>query len=350
MSCCSHRTPEDGVVIKTSKKIDREIKRDRKVFFSEIKLLLLGTGESGKSTFFKQMRILATPEGFTPEILQSYRDIVIGNTISQMKILIQAVENFGLEIENPKTNESIEVVKQSDIDTFSVETAMAVKQLWQERAIKQAYAGRDSHFQLNDSTAYFFENVERFADPSYVPTESDILRARVRSTGIEELSCQFAEFKFKLIDVGGQRSERKKWIHCFESVTAVIYCVALNEYDQTLREDETENRMVESIRLFETMTNSPWFRTTTFILFLNKVDLFREKIQHVDLKVCFPKYIDGCNFDTASSFIKDRFIEKNTAPHSIFTHFTCAVNTENVEFVFNCVKETLLKNVLKDMF
>jgi len=136
----------------------------------------------------------------------------------------------------------------------------------------------------------------------------------------------------------------------FDSVTAVIYCVALNEYDQTLREDETENRMVESIRLFETMTNSPWFRTTTFILFLNKVDLFREKIQTVDLKVCFPKYTDGCNFDSASVYIKDRFIEKNTAPHSIFPHFTCAVNTENVVFVFNCVKETLLKNVLKDMF
>lgn len=44
---------------------------------------------------------------------------------------------------------------------------------------------------------------------------------------------------YRLVDVGGQRSERKKWIHCFEDVTAIIYCVALSAYDLTLEEDET---------------------------------------------------------------------------------------------------------------
>lgn len=39
--------------------------------------------------------------------------------------------------------------------------------------------------------------------------------------------------------MGGQRSERKKWIHCFEDVTAIIFCVAMSEYDQVLHEDET---------------------------------------------------------------------------------------------------------------
>ena len=46
-------------------------------------------------------------------------------------------------------------------------------------------------------------------------------------------------FFFRLFDVGGQRSERKKWIHCFEDVTAIIFCVAMSEYDQVLHEDET---------------------------------------------------------------------------------------------------------------
>lgn len=41
-----------------------------------------------------------------------------------------------------------------------------------------------------------------------------------------------------MFDVGGQRSERKKWIHCFEGVTAIIFCVALSDYDLVLAEDE----------------------------------------------------------------------------------------------------------------
>lgn len=49
----------------------------------------------------------------------------------------------------------------------------------------------------------------------------------------------FRFFTFRLFDVGGQRSERKKWIHCFEDVTAIIFCVAMSEYDQVLHEDET---------------------------------------------------------------------------------------------------------------
>jgi hypothetical protein len=54
-----------------------------------------------------------------------------------------------------------------------------------------------------------------------------------------EVHFTFKNLNFKLFDVGGQRSERKKWIHCFEDVTAIIFCVAMSEYDQVLHEDET---------------------------------------------------------------------------------------------------------------
>ena len=43
-----------------------------------------------------------------------------------------------------------------------------------------------------------------------------------------------------MFDVGGQRSERRKWIHCFESVTSIIFCTALSEYDQVLLEEKTQ--------------------------------------------------------------------------------------------------------------
>jgi len=93
-----------------------------------------------------------------------------------------------------------------------------------------------------------------------------------------------------MVDVGGQRSERKKWIHCFEDVTAVVFCVAMSEYDQTLYEDENVKRLDESVKLFDEICNSRWFSETSVILFLNKSDIFREKIKKRDLSVYFPEY------------------------------------------------------------
>ena len=101
--------------------------------------------------------------------------------------------------------------------------------------------------------------------------------------------CSLMHF-YRMVDVGGQRSERKKWIHCFQDVTAVIFCVAMSEYDLKLYEDETVNRMHESIKLFDEICNSRWFAETSIVLFLNKSDLFREKIKKVNLNVCFPDY------------------------------------------------------------
>ena len=84
-----------------------------------------------------------------------------------------------------------------------------------------------------------------------------------------------------MFDVGGQRNERKKWIHCFEGVTAVLFVAAISAYDQVLYEDENTNRMVEALNLFSEICNSNWFRDTAMILFLNKRDLFMEKIKKV---------------------------------------------------------------------
>lgn len=83
-------------------------------------------------------------------------------------------------------------------------------------------------YQLNDSAAYFFDGLDRFIQPDYCPTVDDVLRVRVRSTGIEEAIFSFDKMTFKVMDVGGQRSERKKWIHCFDSVTAVLFCASLS--------------------------------------------------------------------------------------------------------------------------
>jgi len=59
-----------------------------------------------------------------------------------------------------------------------------------------------------------------------------------------------------MFDVGGQRSERKKWIHCFENVTSIIFCVALSEYDQVLLEETSQVKMPVSVSVHRKTPNS----------------------------------------------------------------------------------------------
>ena len=83
----------------------------------------------------------------------------------------------------------------------------------------------------------FLDNLPRLSSPNYVPSEQDLLRTRIKTTGITEVLFELKGLTFRVIDVGGQRSERKKWIHCFDNVNAIIFISSLSEYDQTLRED-----------------------------------------------------------------------------------------------------------------
>jgi len=341
-------TPEEKNAKKKTKEIDGMLSKHAKQLRDEVKLLLLGPGESGKSTVFKQMKIIQKNGGYSEEEKLSYKYIVFGNCITQMKVIVCALAKLGASLEKQENEERAQRIAKVPAagDAWTPQIGQDIKELWADGGIREVYNLRDKIFQLNDSAAYFFDNVHRFLDPSYVPTEQDILRVRVRTTGIEEAVFNFEDMHFRMLDVGGQRSERRKWIHCFDSVTAVIFCSSLVEYDQTLREDDTQNRMKESLLLFDEICNSPWFRDTAVILFLNKTDLFKEKATKVDLNVCFPEYTGGLNFDAASAFIKQRFLEQNTSPHSVYIHFTCAISTENVEFVFKCVRETLLKDIL----
>ena len=95
---------------------------------------------------------------------------------------------------------------------------------------------------------------------------------------------------YHVFDMGGQRSERKKWIHCFENVTTILFIVAVSEYDQSLFEDVTMNRMNEALTLFDSICNSPWFTSTPIILFLNKSDLLQEKLKTNPIENYFSDY------------------------------------------------------------
>jgi len=332
---------------KRNKDLEQRMTQDHNQDQQINKLLLLGAGESGKSTLFKQM-IQIYGKGFPEEERRTYKNIIFNNVISSLKTLCQFVEHFGPmapELEGTRRMILEDLRGDEEIDEKLGQQLIAV---WMDPGIQSTYDNR-AQFQLNDSTQYFCDRLEVICKSHYVPTEQDVLRSRVRTTGIVENEFIIDGNHFKMFDVGGQRNERKKWIHCFENVTAVIFVAAISEYDQVLYEDENTNRMVEALNLFEEICNSRWFRETAMILFLNKRDLFAEKLQRVPLSRYFPDYVGDNSFESAAEFLRDQFETKNRNPDKqIYSHVTCATNTDNIAAVFNAVKDIIIRKSLNE--
>jgi len=227
--------------------------------------------------------------------------------------------------------------------------------LWKDVAIQAAFQRR-SQFQLPDSASYYFEAIPRILAANYIPDAQDILRSRVRTQAVVELRFVYSDLIFRMYDVGGQRNERRKWIHCFQDVTAVIFVVGISEYDLTLLEDTKMKRMPESLWLFNNIYNAEWFKGTNMILFLNKTDLFEHKlcVMKIPLTHAFPEYTGGFDLEMGKAYIQDKFMDGKLRPDQaqldsriVYTHFTAATDSENIKTVFTAVKDTILQDRLR---
>ncbi|CAK8681908.1 unnamed protein product [Clavelina lepadiformis] len=338
---------------RVNKAIEDTIRRTSKDNKREMKLLLLGTGESGKSTFIKQMRIIHG-DGYNEEDKRSFIKLVYQNILTSMQNMTAAMNTLHIEYENEENYSNAEEFRDIQIDKVSdyrdfVIFVPFIQKLWQDQGIQRCY-DRRREYQLSDSTNYYLSALERIKDANFLPTQQDILRVRIPTTGIIEYPFDLDQIIFRMVDVGGQRSERRKWIHCFENVTSIMFLVALSEYDQVLVEAGNENRMEESKALFRTIITYPWFHNSSVILFLNKKDLLEEKIEHSNLADYFPDF-EGPPKDanSAREFILCMFVDLNPDQDKIvYSHFTCATDTENIRFVFAAVRDTILQANLKE--
>ncbi|KAL7919727.1 guanine nucleotide binding protein, alpha subunit [Trichoderma austrokoningii] len=351
MGGCMSSSNDEVEQKKRSQAIDKELDEDSKRLRKECKILLLGSGESGKSTIVKQMKIIHL-KGYSEEELYNYRPTVFKNLVECAKAVITAMQQFSIDLEQDENRAHADFLidyqaesgPQAHIDP---KVGLAVQAIWSDTA-KEQLMEHQTEFYLMDSAEYFFQEAMRIVAPDYLPNEMDVLRARTKTTGIYETRFQMGQLSIHMFDVGGQRSERKKWIHCFENVTSIIFCVALSEYDQVLLEESSQNRMMESLLLFDSVVNSRWFMRTSIILFLNKVDIFKQKLGRSPLSNFFPDYTGGIDVNKAAKYLLWRFNQVNRAHLNLYPHLTQATDTSNIRLVFAAVKETILNNALKD--
>jgi len=350
MGCICPTT--DEVTAKINQDIRQDQSRDRRM----IKLLFLGAGGSGKSTLFKQLRYIYG-DGLKEEHRRGYTKNIYNNIVVGIKTLLEGNLEIAEddEVEYKELDQKVPVklcdeqtkkliLEIAEEDTLSPQTVEVIKKAWADPGLQMTWERR-SLLQLQESLAYFVQNIDRISEPNYVPSKDDVLNVRAVTTGIVEEDMTIENRLFHIVDVGGQRSERRKWMKCFDDVTGLIFVVSLIAYNQTLYEDETTNRMKESLSLFkETLGGKKGesFKEACVVLFLNKDDLFKKMIKNNPITECFPEYKGMLTEDDQFKYIKEKY-SAQVAPRSIFVHRTWATNTKQIEQIFNVVNFAIIR-------
>ncbi|KAJ3292976.1 hypothetical protein HDU79_000820 [Rhizoclosmatium sp. JEL0117] len=471
---CAPSTPEsaDSNTAANSKKIDKQIEIDKKNIDDSVRLLLLGPGESGKSTVLKQMKLLYN-DGFSAQEVQVYRSAIFLNILQNCKVLIEAMRSLKIpygfdEMENspqdsqnnvdseevvahggpllavqltrtdtkskmigkrlaaegsglellrasfeaesesssafsqssvvfPNVSHSsivadgrkasydsiarrakqkykdimvnggesgpvvgaADLLKNPDTEMFGYnkdatlpqDIIRAIHLLWSDSGIQYCYK-RANEYQLMDSCAYFMEALDRICSPAYTPSDQDILVVRIMTVAVTETHFTLPTFSLTVYDVGGQRTERKKWAPYFDNAQAIIFVVAVGAFDQVCLEDSETNRLVESMNLFGSVCNHPLFKSTDMILFLNKIDILKEKLEKKkQVSTYFSGYSGDNSFESVSKYFSNRFLDLNKYPTSkqIYVHLTFATDVHTFRKVLASVQDSIFKNTLKEM-
>jgi len=358
-----------------------------------VRMLLLGAGESGKSTIFKQMRILYGAPRADDELMM-YGIVIRSNVIVAIKKLANHLVSLGLEDQltadektafdelqakivnvtpgmqngNPPQTplaacpESARVMQQGYYNSKAglianqeaalfLETWEIIQKVWRSEVMRQVWQQRAAT-NVIDGHKMFLDGLERIADPDFRPTSNEVLLARVRTTQVVCERYTIEGVTFELFDVGGQRAERRKWIDTFENVDAVIFVAALSEYDQSLAEARRTNRMVEAIELFKSVCSNRAFANTPVLLFLNKKDIFQEKVMTSDIKAQRP-FADyagpPADFDAGVHYFKNKFEDCIVDPdyQDSFIHVTKATDTDNMQFVLDSTRSIIMTENLR---
>ena len=231
------------------------------------------------------------------------------------------------------------------------EVVDAFKKLWSSQTIQAAYTWR-SKFELHDSTKYFLDSIDRICSGGYVATDDDILRVRVVTTQPSIIEFVAQSQRYQMIDVGGGRGKREKWIHHFDQVTAVLFVISISEYDQCSGDPRHINRIADSMELFQQTVNHRCLCEIPFIVFFNKYDLFLEKIEHKSIKGTFPHYNGSPHSAEESlSWMVNRYLsiaQTYERKRDVYHHVTTATDTNLIKNVFANVQDSIMTQIFKN--
>lgn len=358
-----------------------EIKKEKE----NSSIVLLGTGEAGKATFFNQMQILYGNKtgyfGLNQRVFFRKRlHKQIWNDIETLVHMISRGPGFATRnatdasfsfksILSPNRRHQIPRFEEFRI---TPEIAGWMNTIWNDPSVKNAWINRGAlGLQLQDTLPFFMSQIEFIGQENYLPSIDHILLTRLRTSGIKSSVFQIHDMRVEILLVGGQRSERRKWLSVLDRATSLLFFAAASEYDQFLFEASDVNRQTESINLFRRTMSYGIFQNIPCILFLNKEDVLKEKLATVPFKVSgapsnnrnedflgpnldLTKTYDIHSTDLADPFyqhllsVKNYLIQKYATGYTekVFPHFITVIHTKNVKNFVDSYKDTVLRSFL----
>ncbi|KAJ7473105.1 guanine nucleotide binding protein, alpha subunit [Mycena galericulata] len=335
---------------------EKALKEAKVKTVSQVKVLLLGSGDSGKSTLLEQMRLFHGMS-FSAREIDSYRQLIFDNLMRGVKYLLDDLLDMGLELPPAYTHTDVRLIGSApdlrDGEPFPREYLGPLQRLWKEEVVRVAWERRDE-MAVPENLPYFFSDLRRFFDPAYVPTKQDILHTPKRTRGITETTFELNGHEILMVDVNSQKSERRKWIHCFQDVTSIVFFVNLSGYDQCLVEDRDTNQMQDAMAIWDSICHSQWFKRTSMILLLTKYDIFRKKLNTSDIRTFFPDF-DGepRNADQGRDYFKRRFVRlsqktERVKEREIYIHTTATTDTDLLRVLTCTIEDIHLRSNLKN--
>jgi len=210
MGCVLIKQSDNGD--RVNLEINEDIRKAKKKA-GQHKLLLLGPGESGKSTIFNQLKIISNGH-LENEELESKKQVVLNNLLTTIQSLIEGARKLNVPIlHEDLANRFMEIKNSVNLPNYVND----INTIWEDVGIQNAYSSKNQ-FQLIDQAKYFIDNAKRICGPNFIPSEDDVIHCRAKTAAIVELEIFIGGNTgptFRIIDVGGQRNERKKWIHFF---------------------------------------------------------------------------------------------------------------------------------------
>ncbi|ODV89426.1 hypothetical protein CANCADRAFT_32687 [Tortispora caseinolytica NRRL Y-17796] len=332
------------------------------------------------------MRLLHTT-GFNDHERLRYKLVIYENLVASTLKIIDALNRHRIPFTNDVKVQSTSFLALNDGDTKSL-TALtaeaAAKDLLDGKypytnthkdlprslyvalrlisgdAAVQTVLDKYYSYGITDNIVYFYRNLERIFATSYVPTNSDILHARAPTSGIHETIFEPTKstnhMTYRMIDVGGQRSERRKWIHSFEGVDLLLFIANAAGYNQIIEEDNSTNQMEEAFMIYRQIINSHWFSGKPVIIFLNKMDLLRTNLNRDSFTAAFPSFEQFALksskkrlIDQILAFYTKRFLDISPSRDAVYVHETTAIDTELIKKTMMSVDDIIIQQSLQKL-